>query len=83
MDRYRRGLRIRELAGIKIKDVVFDEENRELKARIRINGKTGERVVTLRMSVKYLLAWLEKHPLKDNPDAYLFCSISNNSMENR
>lgn len=77
---YEAGLRIGELASIKIKDVVFDEENRELKAKIRVKGKTGERIIPLRMSVKYLLAWLEKHPKKEDPEAYVFCSISNNSL---
>ncbi len=68
---YEAGLRIGELAGIKIKDITWNDRG----ARIRVRGKTGERVIPIVMSSPYLRRWLDIHPLKD-PDSYVFCSLS-------
>lgn len=77
---YEGGFRIGELAGIKIKDVEFDKREGELKARIRVKGKTGERIVPLRMSVPHLRVWIEIHPFSNDPNSFLFCSLSNRSL---
>lgn len=77
---YEGGFRTSELAGIRIKDIEFDKKEGELKARVKVCGKTGERVVPLRMSVPYLRAWLEMHPFSSDPEAFLFCSLSNRSF---
>ncbi len=68
---YEAGLRIGELAGLKIRDVTWNERG----ARIRVRGKTGDRVIPVVMAAPYLRRWLDVHPLKD-PDSYVFCSLS-------
>ena len=40
-------------------------------------GKTGAREVVLTNSLPYLKHWLNQHPMKENPGAYLFCSLAN------
>ncbi len=74
---YEAGLRVGELAGLKIRDIeFFSNSNGEMRAKIRVNGKTGERVIPIVISVSYLVRWLEEHPFRDDPDAYVFCSLS-------
>ena len=41
------GLRISELAGLKIVDIIWNERG----AKIRVSGKTGERVLPIVMAV--------------------------------
>jgi len=75
---YEAGLRVGELAGLRIRDVQFVSNVRgDLKAKIKVNGKTGERVIPIVMSVPYLKRWLEEHPFKDDPNAFVFCSLTN------
>ncbi len=64
------GLRIGELGNMKIKDVHFDNYG----AFIIVNGKTGKRRIRIVESLPYLMNWLEEHPRKDNPEAYLWVS---------
>ncbi len=42
--------------------------------RITTTGKTGVKTLTLVLSYKPLMEWLEMHPLKDDPNAYLWYS---------
>lgn len=65
------GTRIGELLGIRIKDIL-KESSAWL---IRVDGKTGERVTPILDSIPYLSRWLDFHPHKEDPDAYLFESI--------
>lgn len=62
------GCRIGELLTVQLKNIRFDEYG----AVMRITGKTGSRRVRLIAAVQSLVAWIELHPLKGNPDAYLF-----------
>lgn len=74
---YEAGLRIGELAHLKMKDIAWKtNSNGDLKAKIKVNGKTGERQIPLIVSVPYLKKWIEQHPFKDNMDAYIFCSFA-------
>ncbi|OIO26751.1 hypothetical protein AUJ14_01275 [Candidatus Micrarchaeota archaeon CG1_02_55_22] len=66
---YEGGFRIGEAASMRIDSVSFDE----LGARVRVVGKTGERTARL-LKVQYLIEWLRQHPLRQNPDAPLWCS---------
>lgn len=73
---YEAGLRIGELAGLKWKDVMWTDDG----ARIKVSGKTGERVVPIVMAVPYLVRWMECHPCYDaargiDPNAYVFVKI--------
>lgn len=62
--------------GLKIRDITFLKDHVEC----RVNGKTGERTITLVRSVPYLRVWLQIHPDRNNPDAPLFCSIRKGKM---
>jgi len=65
------GARVGEFLNIQIRDV----EIRPNFARIRLDGKTGERRVTV---VKYahLAQWLDMHPLKYDTNAFLWVGDS-------
>jgi len=68
---YEAGLRIGELAGLKVKDITWNEHG----AKIKVKGKTGERQIPIVMAAPYLKRWLELHPAKDNPNAIVFIGI--------
>src|SRR3989338_1949440 len=55
----------------KIRDLIKDEYG----FKLRISGKTGERVVRMTKSVPYMVEWLNNHPLSDDPETALFCVI--------
>ncbi len=72
MTLYEGGLRIGELLNMKIKDVEFNGYG----AKIKVNGKTGERVLLLISSTSLLASWLECHPFREDRDAYLWLGIN-------
>ncbi|MEM0050647.1 MAG: tyrosine-type recombinase/integrase [Candidatus Bathyarchaeia archaeon] len=75
---YDSGARIGELLTMKIKDLAFDEYG----AILKVNGKTGYRQVRIvGNSIAYLRAWLDNHPQRNNPEAWLFCGITADTME--
>jgi len=61
---YESGCRAGEFVGMCIKDIEFDDYG----AKVKVKGKTGERIIRLINSVPYLKQWLKCHPLKNNPD---------------
>ena len=69
------GPRPGEKLGMKIRDIVFDGKN----VIARLRGKTGERRILLVKCVSKLSQWLNSHPLKDDRDAPLWVSLSNNN----
>jgi site-specific recombinase XerD len=73
---YEAGLRVAEMATLRIKDITWMNLGDELRAKIKVNGKTGERAIPLILSVLYLKRWLEMHPFRDDPDAVVFCSFA-------
>ena len=66
------GTRPGEILNLQIKHVKFDQYG----AKLHVDGKTGPRTVRLIISVPSLAAWLDVHPLKDNPDAPLWIMVS-------
>ncbi|RLG52232.1 MAG: hypothetical protein DRO00_05945 [Thermoproteota archaeon] len=64
---YESAIRAGELCSLRIKDLEFTDYG----IRIRIRGKTGERVIPLHDSVPYLRAWLQIHP-DPKPESWLF-----------
>lgn len=70
---YEGGFRIGELASMRVDSVVFDDKG----VRVRVTGKTGERMARL-FQVNYLVEWLRQHPLRQKPDAPLWCSTCQN-----
>lgn len=71
---YETGCRIGEIVDMMVKHIQFDKYG----AQMIVNGKTGPRRVRLITSCDYLRYWLENHPDRKNPDAYLWVTISTN-----
>ena len=67
---YETGSRIEEILTIRIRNLQFDHYG----AKLRVNGKTGPRRCRIISSVPYLTEWLNKHPFKDDPDAFIWLS---------
>jgi len=76
---YEAGLRASELLGMDVGDVSFDS----LGAKVRVRGKTGERVVRLITSAPFLARWLEMHPFKGEPAMPLWPSLATNYRRKR
>ena len=72
-------LRPGELLTMTIGSVIFKDEY----CLIAANGKTGPKCIPLVISYKPLLEWLDEHPYRDNPEAPLWCSLSNNHRGER
>jgi len=68
-------LRPGELLGMKVGSVEFKENY----CIITVNGKTGVKRIPIVASYRPLLEWLEEHPKKDEIEAPLWASLSNNS----
>lgn len=67
---YESGCRIGELLTLKIKNVDFDEYG----AILLVDGKTGERRIRVISAANLITEWLNKHPLKNDPEALLWIS---------
>jgi len=72
---YESGCRLGELAELRLSDVQFDEYG----AKLIVRGKTGDRPIRVIHSAPALQHWLEHHPRKEDPDAFVFCSLRNPS----
>jgi len=73
---YESACRINELIQLRIKNVVFDAYG----AIIKVNGKTGERVIRLlntESSWLVLRDWLNQHPLKNSMESPVFVNMGN------
>ena len=67
---YDAGTRIGEILSIQIKHV---KKVPNVKAyELSVDGKTGARRIIVAECVQSLVQWLENHPEKTNPEAYLF-----------
>ncbi len=66
---YESGCRIGEFLPLRLKHVIFDKYG----ALIRVTGKTGDRRIRLVASTLPLQSWLNEHPNKNDPEAYLWC----------
>jgi len=67
---YEGGFRIGELASIKFKDIEFNKFG----GKVRVRGKTGERLVPFVFSESYLKNWMQMHPRR-NENSHLFISL--------
>ncbi|UWJ23997.1 Integrase [Methanosarcina mazei TMA] len=68
---YESGARRGEFFEIQIKHVVFDKNGAVVTLP---KGKTGARRIRLVWSSGYLRNWIDHHPIKNNRDAYMWCS---------
>ena len=78
---YDLGTRPKELLGINIGDIIFDEHG----AIVTVGeyGKTGARTLRAIMSLPYLRSWVESHPYRDNKDTPLFIGLGRNQFGSR
>lgn len=72
---YEGGLRVGELLSLKIKNIITDEYG----CVLVVNGKTGQRRVRIIEYTKDLLNWLDIHPLRNDPEAYVWISLGKNT----
>jgi len=64
-------LRLGEVLNLRIRDLEFTRYG----VKVRILGKTGERTILLFKSQPYIKQWLQVHPFRNDPNAYLFVSL--------
>jgi site-specific recombinase XerD len=69
---YDAGGRIGEILPMKLKQV----EDRKNEIEITVTGKTGTRALLLDFSIFYVRQWINSHPDKNNPEAYLWCHVN-------
>jgi integrase len=66
-----------EILGLRMKDLVFKMAGNRQYAEVMVNGKTGSRCVPLINSIPYVKDWIDDHPQRTNPNAYLFLEMVN------
>jgi len=64
-----------ELLRLRIKDIMYKTAGSHQYAEISVNGKTGNRVLPLILCIPYVKDWIDDHPQRTNPNAYLFCGL--------
>lgn len=67
---YESGCRIGEMLFLRLKHVRFDQYG----AQLLVDGKTGYRRIRIIGAAPYLSEWMNKHPLKNDPEAALWIS---------
>jgi integrase len=65
------GCRPSEILRLRIKDVVFKMVGDRQYAEVLANGKSGSRPLPLINSIPYYKDWIDVHPQRTNPNAYL------------
>ena len=73
------GIRIGEFCSLQLKHVAHDKNG----FLISVIGKTGSRKVRLHSSQVELGTWLNTHPLKDDPQAYLWIVLQGKDIGKR
>ncbi len=69
------GLRIGELASITFKDLTFNDYG----GKVKVRGKTGERLVPFVMAEPYIKNWIQIHP-NVHPNESLFVGTGNKNF---
>ncbi len=69
---YESGCRVGEFLSMKRNNVRFDRYG----AVVVVHGKTGCRRIRLVSSVPYLAEWVNTHPFRDDPEAWLWISTA-------
>lgn len=73
--------RPQELCYVNIEDI--DLRDQYARIRIKAHGKEGTKTLQIIDGYYYLAMWLNQHPLRDNPQAPLFITLSNNQEPQR
>lgn len=71
-----------ELLALRIRDVQFKMSTTGIQyAEVHLSeSKTKPRTIPLIFSVPYVKDWIDSHPLKSSPDAYLFVSLADSNF---
>ncbi len=75
---YETGCRIGELLGLRIRNMRFDENG----AVLHLDGKTGPRRIRIIHSVPTLLNWIDNHPQREDPAAYIWITVGTRNRFN-
>jgi integrase/recombinase XerD len=70
--------RVNELLKLRIKDIMYKNAGDHQYAEVMVNGKTGSRVLPLITCIPYVKDWIDDHPQRSNPNAFLFCGLKKN-----
>ena len=65
------GARIGEILTMQLKHYIDSKHG----GRVTITGKTGTRTIQLNYSIFYVRQWINAHPDRSNPEAYLWCNL--------
>jgi len=76
MTLYESGCRIGEFIKMQIKDLSFEKPG----CILMVQGKTGGRRIRVISSEPYIIEWLNKHPDKNNPRAFLWVESHTTNM---
>ena len=69
-----------EILNLRIKDIAFKTTGNCQYAEVLVNGKTGSRPIPLISSIPYVKDWLDSHPQRGNPNAFLIPSLSDRTF---
>jgi integrase/recombinase XerD len=69
-----------ELLKLRIRDITFKIAGNYQYADVVVNGKTGSRPIPLISSIPYVKDWLDQHPQRGNPNAFLIPSLSDRTF---
>ena len=69
-----------ELLKLRIRDITFKTAGNYQYADVVVNGKTGSRPIPLISSIPYVKDWLDQHPQRGNPNAFLIPSLSDRTF---
>lgn len=70
-----------ELLSLRIKDIIFKlASTKKQYAEVNItSSKTRPRTLPIIFSLPYVKDWLDSHPMKNNPNAFLFISLADSN----
>jgi integrase len=71
-----------EILNLRIKDIIFKltPEGTQYAEILVRGGKTKPRTLPLIDSIPYVKDWIANHPTSDNPESWLFVSVSKNTF---
>lgn len=78
---YETGCRFGEIIFMRVKHIQFDQIEDQDIGRIFLSGKTGGRRIIVVACVPYLKDWLNEHPEKDNPEAFIWRTYKGTRIE--
>jgi integrase len=69
-----------EILNLRLKDIAFKTTGNYQYAEVLVNGKTGSRSIPLISSIPYVKDWLDSHPQRGNPNAFLIPGLSDRTF---